>query len=119
MQHRLAVMYQRVHHFARFHVPDANGRVARTANDHFVVVLQTEHGSRMSGQRFLAIQIATIPDLDRVVAQSGYDFVVVVLQTVDTFGVFRTAVDALEHVLAGSPVALYAFDVLAIGEREC
>lgn len=124
MQHRLAVMYQCVNHFARFHVPDAYGRVARSADDHLVVVLQTEHGARVAGQRLLAIQIATIPDLDRVVAQPRHDLVVVVLQTVDALRVLRTAVDALEHVLAGPPVALYAFDVLEfeskkLNYREC
>lgn len=50
MQDRLAVMNQRVGHLARFHIPDANRRVAGAADDDLVVVLQAQHGTRVPGE---------------------------------------------------------------------
>lgn len=38
-------MYQCVGHLASLDVPDTHSGVAGTADDDFVVVLQTEHGS--------------------------------------------------------------------------
>jgi hypothetical protein len=48
MQNSLAVVDERVGHLARLHVPHSNRRVTRSTDDDFVVVLQTQYGTRVT-----------------------------------------------------------------------
>lgn len=45
MQNSLTVVNKCVGHLARLHIPNTNRRIARTADDDFVVVLETQHGT--------------------------------------------------------------------------
>lgn len=50
MQHSFAVMNECVCHFAGFDIPNTNGGVAGSADDDFVVVLQAQYGTRVTGE---------------------------------------------------------------------
>lgn len=118
MQHRLTMMNERIYHFAGGDIPNTYCRIAGPTNDDLIIVLQTQHRARMAGQCFHAFQIAAIPDLDRIIAQAGHNFLVVVLQTIHTLRILRSAIDALQHMLTGAPIVLYALDVVHNFRKE-
>lgn len=50
MKNSLAVVNQCVGHLSSLDVPDTYGGVAGTADDDFVVVLQAQYGTRVTGE---------------------------------------------------------------------
>ncbi len=118
MKYSLTMVNESVHHVAGGDVPDADGRVRGTGNDHALVILQAKDGPGVAVEHLRAGKGVAVPHLDGVVAQPRDDLGLVVLEAVDTLGVLRTAVDSLQVVLATPPVVLDRVNVLDDGRIE-
>lgn len=111
MQHRLAMMNQRIDHLSRVSVPNSYGAVRGTGYYSLIVVLQTQDRARVPRQHLDALQGVPVPDFYRIVPEPGYDFLIVVLQTVDAFRVLAAAIDPLKIEATHPPVVVYTIDI--------
>lgn len=102
---------QRVYHFAGIGVPDAHGAVRGAGDNGLVVVLQTEHRARVTGEHFYALQCVSVPNLYCVVAQTRDDLLIVVLQAVYALGVLAATVYLVQIEATGAPIVVDTVDV--------
>ena len=112
MEDRFAMVNECSNMVSSGNVPNPHSRIGGTRYYNTFIVLQTEYRTSMSRQNSETSQTISVPHFDGVVSKSRDNFLIIILETINTFGIFRAAINPLQIVFATSPIILYGVNVL-------